>query len=203
MGILKGALSGRRYRVEGELPEGWRDTYIEALEANSFREPLSPTRKEPTMGWVQAHNLLDTSFLDVNQWLYNQYALFSLRIDKKVIPSKLFKATLQKRQQHWCTANNRDRCPPGVREEVKEALELEMLKQTLPNVALLECVWNVVDGWLFLHNDSETANDTFRKLFYRTFSLRPVPWSPLDELGDADTALRLVASGASDLREAK
>ena len=74
---------------------------------------------------MQVHNLLDTEFLDVNRWLYNQYAVFALRIDKKVLPAKLFQAHLQKRVQGWCAAYNRERCPSKVKQELREALELE------------------------------------------------------------------------------
>ena len=96
MGVLKGGLSVRRYRAE-QPPEGFRDTYIAALEENQFRDALTEVHKEQRVGWCQVHNLLDTTFQDTNRWLYNQYAVFALRIDKKVLPAKLFQAHLQKR----------------------------------------------------------------------------------------------------------
>lgn len=200
MGILKGALSVRRYRAT-EPPEGFRDLYIAALEDNAFREPLTEVHKEPRIGWVQIHNLLDTSFTDTNRWLYNQYAVFALRIDKKVLPAKLFAAHLQKRQQAWCAANNRERCPAKVKQELKEALEFEMLQKTLPRVAIYEIGWNINEGWVVFHNQSEVPNDTFRKLFHRTFGMALVPWDPLDFVGDRpDLVEGLAGSGASDLR---
>ena len=202
MGILKGGLSVRRYHVQGELPDSWRDTFIDALQNNAFREPLTETRKDASMGWVQIHNLLDHDFADINRWLYNQYAVFALRIDKKVLPAKLFKAHFEKRQAEWCKANNRDRCPPGAREELKELLEFEMLQKTLPRVQLFELAWNTTEGWLIFHNDSEVPNDTFRKHFYKTFGFRLMPWLPIDELSqESGLGEQLMSMGASDLRE--
>ena len=200
MGILKGALSVRRYRVDGEVPEGWRDRYFEALNEHAFREPLSATHKEEIFGWVQAHNLLDAEFSDLNRWLYNHYALFSMRVDKKVLPARLFAAHFQKRQETWCKQMGRERCPPGVREEMKETLELEMLKTTLPRVQVHECAWNINSGWVLFHNDSDVVNDRFRKLFLATFQLRLAPWLPTDELPDPAQAEALTALGVSDLR---
>lgn len=200
MGILKGALSVRRYRAAAP-PEGFRDTYIQALEENAFREPLTEVHKEQRVGWVQIHNLLDTEFVDTNKWLYNQYAIFALRIDKKVLPARLFAAHLQKRMQAWCKANNRERCPSRVKQELKEALEAEMLLKTLPRVQVYEVAWNIAEEWVIFHNQSEVPNDTFRKLFHRTFGIALVPHDPIDFVADKpDVAEALVASGASDLR---
>ncbi len=201
MGILKGALSVRRYRVEGSLPEGWRETYAEALDAAAFREPQSATRKEESVGWVQYHNLLDTGFAEVSKWLYNHYALFQLRVDKKTLPAKLFRAHLDKRVRAWCEEHQRERCPSKVKGELKEALELEMLQQTLPRVATYEVCWNTNDGWVLFHNASETVNELFRKSFYRTFGFVLVPFDPLEYVADRPEQLdALASSGASDLR---
>jgi DNA recombination-dependent growth factor C len=201
MGILKGGLSVRRYRAGAEPPEGFRDLYTAALEENAFREPLTATNKEQRVGWVQVHNLLDTSFLDTNRWLYNQYAVFALRIDKKVIPAKYFQAHLQKRVQTWCEGQKRERCPAAVKQELKEALELEMLQKTLPRVAIYEVAWNIAEGWVVFHNQSEVPNDTFRKLFHRTFGMALMPHDALDFVADRPEQVEaLLASGASDLR---
>ncbi|MFZ5481079.1 MAG: recombination-associated protein RdgC [Myxococcota bacterium] len=201
MGILKGALSVRRYRVDGEVPESFRDSYVKALEDNAFRDALSPLHKEERLGWVQIHNLLDTGFADLNQWLYNHYAVFAMRVDKKVLPAKLFKARLEKKVQAWCQENNRERAPHAVKTELKEALEAEMLQQTLPRVQLYECGWNVAEGWVVFHNQSELPNDKFRKLFHRTFGLVLIPFDPIDFVADrGELAEGLVGSGASDLR---
>ncbi len=201
MGILKGALSGRRYRIVGEVPEGFRDAWIDALNTHQFREPQSPTHKGEVAGWAQAHNLLDTDFTDLNQWLYDRYAYFSLRVDKKTVPAKYLRAHLEKRLLGWCKANNRPKAPAAVREELKEALELELLQKCLPRVQTWEVLWNVNDGWALFTNDSELPNERFQKLFLRTFALRAVPWSPLDELtGTEGLAEALASAGTTDLR---
>lgn len=201
MGILKGAMSVRRYRVDTELGEGWQDRFIAALNENAFREPLSPVHKEEVAGWTQIHNLLDTDFTDVNRWLYNQYAIFALRTDKKVLPAKLFAAHLQKRVEAWCLANKRERVPSKVKQELREQLEQDMLRQTLPRVGVVEVGWNVAQGWVLFHSHSEGVNDRFRKLFHRTFGLVAEPFDPLDYVADwPEVAERLAGSGASDLR---
>ncbi len=201
MGILKGALSGRRYRIVGDVPENFTDDYIHALNTNQLREPLSPTHKGEVAGWCQVHNLLDVDFQDINLWLYNHYALFALRVDKKTVPAKLLRAHLQKRMEAWCKQNNRPKVPAAVKEELRETLELEMLQKTLPRVQTWEIVWNMTEQWAVFTNDSELPNERFQKLFLRTFGLRAIPWSPLDELaGTEGLPEALVSTGATDVR---
>ncbi len=203
MGALKGAISARRFQVLGQPPQDFTDEYIAKLNDGAFRDALTATHKEERLGWVQVHNLLDTEFDDVNVWLYQQYAVFSLRVDKKVLPTKLLQATLQKRQQTWCKANNREKVPFNVKAELRETLELEMLAKTLPRVTIVDVTWNTIEGWVLFHSQSDAQCDRFRKLFHRTFGFILRPFAPLDYLADLpDVSARLMACGATDLRSA-
>ena len=52
MGILTGSLTASRFRVDGKLPEGWRDDYRTRLMDHAFREPPKEMGKEELEGWV-------------------------------------------------------------------------------------------------------------------------------------------------------
>lgn len=186
MGIMSGALSVRRFRVVGELPEGWRESFRNRLQESAFKTPPHEVGKEEIEGWVEVHNLLDADFEDFNRWLYNEYVLFALRVDKKRLPAKLFSATLDKRCQAWKEEKGVERVPASIRSELKEALEMEWLKKTLPSVKVTEAVWHLNEGWLILHGMSDAVADRFRKRFFRTFGMRIVPWSPLDWVSSSD-----------------
>ncbi len=194
MGLLNGAMTVRRFRVVGDLPAGWRETYRDRLNEFAFREPTQAAGKEEYEGWVQVHNLLDTSFDDHNRWLYNNYAVFSLRVDKKSLPAKLFKATVEKECEKWCQEHNAERCPASKKKEIKELLEAKWLARTLPRVGLTELVWNMNDGYVLIDSLSDSAADRIRKRFYRTFGLELQPWSPLDTLSGGDLRERLLAT---------
>lgn len=202
MAILKGKLTVRRYRVAGEIPEGFRESYQESLQSYAFRESADPRRTAEVLGWVEIHNLLDTSFQDFNRWLYDRFLVFALRVDKRSVPAKLFQAHLEKREQAWCQEQSKQRCPAAVRKELKELLEYEMLAKTLPKVAVYEACWNIIEGRLLFHNLSDAVNDRFRKLFFQTFGLKLFPEEPLDLLGEAELGLAesLIGTGGLDLR---
>lgn len=200
MGILKGAMTARRFRVVGEMGDGWRDVFRERLNEFAFREPAVSTSKEEVEGWVQVHNLLDAAFDDFNLWLYGNYVVFALRVDKKSLPAKLFSATVQKRCEAWCTENEVERCPAAVKAEIKEALEREWLRNALPRVSLTEACWSLDGGYLILHSLSEGTAERFRKRFFRTFGMTLVPWSPLDFLDDPAQVETVIASSPSSLQ---
>lgn len=180
MGILSGALSVRRFRVSGEVPEDFRDRFRDALQKHAFREPTVSQGKEEIRGWVCTQNLLDTDFTDFNRWLYGEYAMFALRVDKKSLPAKLFKATVAKRAQAWCQERGTETCPAYVKTEIHDELEREWLVRALPRVTVTEAVWHLTEGWLALHSQSVPVGDEFRKLFHRTFGVELLQWSPLD-----------------------
>jgi DNA recombination-dependent growth factor C len=201
MSLFKGGLTARRYRVIGEVPSDFRTSYQTQLEEFSFHEPTSALHDGESSGWTQIHNLLDTDFSDINKWLYNHYLVASLRVDKKVLPGKLFAAHLDKRCQGWCRSNGKERCPARVKAELKETLTQEMLLKTLPRVQTFEFCWNIVDGYVLFLSTSESANDRFRTLFRNTFNIVLAPFSPLDFLADQpEIAAALESQGISDYR---
>lgn len=203
MSLFKGALTVRRYRVAGTPPDDFRSTYPELLQTRAFHEPMGLTRSEEIEGWVLVQNLLDTDFTNLDRWLYNQYLVAALRVDKKTLPSKLLAAMLEKRIQAWCQEHRRERAPASVRTELKELLEDEMYGRTLPRVAVHEFCWNLVENWVIFFNTSDAPNDRFRKRFRDTFGLALIPFSPLDLLEDLpELAGALEIQGVSDLRAA-
>ncbi len=198
MGILPGSLSVSRLRVlDPELREGWRELFRERLGEHAFREPPQGIGREEVEGWCQVHNLLDTSFDDVNRWLIDDWAVFALRIDKKRLPARLVRAMLDKRCQAWAAERGLERCPASARSELKDALEEELLARTLPTVRVVELAWSLSGGWVVVHNCGDAMIDRVRKRFYRTFGKRLVPWSPLDWLASAERVEELLSLGPS------
>lgn len=184
MGLLSGGLTVRRFRVHGDVPGGWRETYRDRLNAMAFREPTKKSGKEEIEGWVQVHNLLDTSFDDINRWLYDPFVVVGLRVDKKTLPAKLFRATVEKKCEAWAAEREVERVPAAVKREIKEALEAEWLERALPRVQVTEICWHVTEGWVLVGGLSDRVTDRVRKRFHRTFGLELHPWSPLDYVGD-------------------
>ncbi len=201
MGIMRGAISVRRYRVAGDVPEDFRTVYADALADHAWREPREWLPGVEAIGWCEIHNLLDTEFTDINKWLYNEYLVAAMRVDKKSLPGALMKAHLDKRVQAWCLEHQRPKAPAKVKSDIKDQLQFEMLQKTLPRVQTFEFSWNLAEGHVLFHASADRANDEFRKLFRHTFGLVLLPWSPLDFLADSpELSATLEVQGLSDLR---
>ncbi len=200
MGLLSGAVTARRFRVVGEGAGPRRkDDLRDQLQDGAFREPVGRVGKEEIEGWVLVQNLLDTSFEDFNRWHFDPYVVFALRVDKKSLPPKLLKATLEKRCEAWCREKGTERCPASVKKELQENLEDEWLTRTLPRVAVTEIVWNVAAGQVLVGALSDGVSERVRKRFHRSFGLELQPWSPLDGIADARLAESLVHTTPSVL----
>ncbi len=194
MGLMSGAMTVRRFRVAGTPGDGWRERFRERLNAMAFRESPTSTGKEEHEGWVQVHNLLFTSFDDFNVWLYGNFAVFALRVDKKTVPAKLLKATVELELKKWCEENGLERAPSSKKKQLKEALEEEWLKRALPRVGLTELVWNLEEGYVVIDSLSDGIADRVRKRFHRTFGYELLPWSPLDYTNDSSLNEALLAT---------
>lgn len=210
MAILSGALTARKFRVVGDIGTNWRTKVQEGLEAYAFNERAKASAergdtssgKAEIEGWVQVHNLLDVEFDDPTRFVYTNFVVFALRVDKKSLPAKLLAAHVAKRCENWCKEQGVERCPSAVKKQIKEALEADWLARALPRVAITECCWNVTEEWLLLHSLSESTADRFRKRFLRAFGLKLVPFSPLDWLADADDREHLLGTAPSVFVEA-
>jgi len=197
MGILKGAMSAKRYRVVGEAPSGARSIWADALTSHGFQDPIATTGREEVIGWVRSDNLLVSDFRDMDQWLLEPYAHFSFRVDKKALPAQLVRAHVELGAQKWCEEHQRTPCPRSVRTEIRDFVEDDLLRKTLAVPRIYEVSWHLGEGWLLFHGHSERINTMFTRLFFRTFNLELYPDNPLDWLADDELADALESTGAT------
>ena len=201
MGILSGAMSVKRFSFEEDVPEGFRERWRDALNDYAFADSDLEQGKEEREGWVQVHNLLDTTFDNFNQWLYNDIMVFSLRVDKKTLPANLFRATVQKEAAAWCEERGLERCPKSQKDEIRERIEKAWLKRSLPRVQLTEVCVHLTEKWVLVHSQSNGTLERVRKRFFQTFGLKLNPWSPMEWLDDAALAEELMNQAPSEVGE--
>jgi DNA recombination-dependent growth factor C len=201
MPLLSGAMGFRRYRVINAPSSLAGEDMLEALAKHAFRKPPSAATGGENTGWVNLHNLCVTDFPYDECW-FNQYFVFSLRIDNKRLPSQLLRAMVDLRVRDWLAESGREKIPGGLKTEIKEQIELELFPKQLPAVAAHNVAWDTSSHILRFFNTSERVNEMFRILFFRTFGFetRPVgtvelvsahsqasKWMPtLDRLGHCD-----------------
>ena len=89
MSLLSSLISITRYKVEGQLKAPVLETVAAGLKQNAISE-IDDQSSEKAVGWTSFQKPYQPDFGGSN-FLFGNYMVFSLRIDKKSIPPKVVK----------------------------------------------------------------------------------------------------------------
>jgi len=201
MGLLKGTLTFSLYRLEGSLPQQADDFINQQLQAFAFRN-IGLTSEEKAMGWTSLENVLDTDF-EGAKYIWGDYLMLALRVDKKTVPPSLLKIRLMEAEQDFLAETGQKRVYREQREDIRERVHLELFSKTPPVPAFYEFCWSVSQKTLLLCTLSEKVIDDFQDFFKQTFSLPLYPYTPWDPLWlDEELTSRLSLAEKAGLPDA-
>ncbi len=179
MGLLKGNLSFTRYRLPQGRPGQFPGDMGGQLRKYAFQE-MSSGAQQKSVGWTSLENLLDTKFA-YGSYAWGAYFAFSFRVDRRTISPALLKLRLLEAERKYLDGSRKGTLSKGQREEIKERVCLELLKQTPPNPSFYDVCWSPGDHWLIFGSLLPKITEDFEKWFEKTFDcpLSPlVPWDP-------------------------
>jgi recombination associated protein RdgC len=185
MGLLSSSVSITQYKVEGQLPLPVNEAVLAGLQKNSIVD-IDNESDELVSGWADFENPYRSEFDLAGVSIDTQF-IFSLRIDKKSIPSKILK-------KHYFLAMARRLAETGreylsknekseIREQVKTTLSLRI--PATPNI--YDIIWNYEVGKLWFFSNLKSANEELETLFSKTFKLtliRIFPYTMANLLSD-------------------
>ncbi|MBF0204506.1 MAG: hypothetical protein HQK67_09385 [Desulfamplus sp.] len=87
MGLLSASVSVARYRVDGKIEESVMETVLSGLKQNAITT-IEDEYAEITLGWTPFGSDFNPDFEKIT-FTFGKFFLFSLRIDKKSVPSKI------------------------------------------------------------------------------------------------------------------
>jgi len=169
MGLIKGNFTFMRFEVEGQLPQAFTTFINNRIKGNAFREARNST-EEKRMGWVSLTDILDTDFEKANYAL-GDYLIFSLRVDRKVVPPKLMKIRLMEEQRRFLAEKGQTRIGKAANENLKDKVKLELLTKSDPVPSFYDVLWAVGQNRVYFSSLSDKVADDFVDLFKKTFSL--------------------------------
>ena len=178
MGLLKGNFSFARFRVEGQLPQAFFNFVNSRITANSFRETNRST-EEKRLGWVSATDVLDADFESANYAL-GDYLIFSLRIDRKIIPPKLLKIKILEEERQFLAESGKERINKQTAEGIRDKVKLELLSRLDPVPSFYDVCWALGQNMVYFSSLSDKIADDFVDLFKKTFSLSLIRLLPQD-----------------------
>jgi len=169
MGLLKGSFTFARFHVDGQLPKDFLNFVNSRIKANSFRDVLKST-EEKRLGWVSLTDVLDNDFENANYAL-GDYLIFSLRIDRKLIPPKLMKLKLMEEERRFLAQSGKNRINKQMAGGIKDKVKLELLTKLDPIPSFYDVCWAVGKNTIYFSSLADKVADDFVDLFKKTFSL--------------------------------
>jgi len=169
MGLLSSSVSITRYRVEGDLDTPVIETVAKALKKNSISE-IDGHAAEITAGWTSFNQPYQPDF-DGSSFVCGTYLVFSLRIDKKSISSKIIQKHYSIEMAKKLAVSGRRYLSRSEKEMIKDHVVnvLSMRIPATPNI--YDVLWNYEDGSLWFFSSLKAANEELETLFSRSFKL--------------------------------
>lgn len=171
MPFQSGGLSVRRYTVLEEIPKSLAQTATLAIRRYVFR-PIDDSRGEKeSFGWVNPRNVLQQSFT-YDDIVDGPHMLLGVRRDKKSFSPTLFKARRRELFEETKQQRKLQKLSRQQRIALEEQLTIEMLKETSPQSAFAEIVWDMNSNIVLMGATATALCERIQEMFEATFNLK-------------------------------
>ncbi len=176
MGLLSSSVSITRYRVEGDLDKPVIETVAAALKKDSISE-IDDHASELTAGWTSFDNPYQPDF-EGSSFVFGTYLIFSLRIDKKNIPSKIIKKYCAIEMAKKMEVTGRKYLAKNEKKMIKDHV-LNVLSRRIPATPnIYDVLWNYEDASLWFFSNLKVANEKLESLFAESMKLKLIRLFP-------------------------
>ncbi len=188
MSILSSSVSITRYAVHGKLNAPIIENVLNGLKSNTISE-IDNQITDKTAGWTSFDKPFEPDF-DGSSFVFGNYFVFALRIDKKNIPPKVLKKHYTIEAAKRMTESGREFLSKTEKKLVKEHVisGLSLRIPATPNI--YDLVWNYEESNVWFFTNLKAANEELETLFTKSFNLSLIRLFPY-------TAAEL-SSGLSD-----
>lgn len=177
MGAISGTLSYKLFYVQGELPQDWKDRFVQNVVHHAF-EALEPDGDdEESTGWVVIDRPLQVDF-DLHTFLFDHFINLSLRQDRYAVPSGLLNAHLGEATREYMLENNKQRLSKFEKEDLKEMVKRRLKEKQFPRMRITDMSWDMRSGRVRFWSHSTKTCELFQGLFEDTFGLKILPANP-------------------------
>ena len=176
MGILSSSVSITQYRVEGKLQEPILETVANGLKKQAIEE-IDNESSDKAIGWTSFNDPFNVDF-DQSPFIIGTYLVFSMRIDKKTIPSKIVKKHYQLEMKKRLETSGREFLSKTEKKEIKDHV-LHVLNMRIPATPnIYDLIWSFETNTLWFFSNLKTANEELETLFTRSFNLKLIRLFP-------------------------
>ena len=169
MSILSSSASITRYKVHGKINAPIIDNITNGLKSNIISE-IDNQIPDKSSGWTSFEKPFQPNF-DGSSFVYGNYFVFALRIDKKNIAAKVLKKHYTIEAAKRMAESGREYLSTNEKKLVKEHVisGLSLRIPATPNI--YDLVWNYEDAVVWFFSNLKVANEELEILFAKSFNL--------------------------------
>ena len=204
MGFLSSTVSMARYKVDGKLEGQILETVAAGLKKNMISE-IDGNPVEKTIGWTSFENPFQPGFKG-SSFSIGTYLVFSMRIDKKIIPSKIVKKHVAVESAKLLTVSGRKFLSKDEKTAIKDRVINALILRIPATPNVYDLLWNYEGSEICFFSSLKAANEEFETLFAKSFNLTPIrlfPYTMADLTAGLTHAERDVLSNISSTKFAK
>lgn len=176
MGFLSATTSLTRYRVEGKLEDPVMDSVYTGLRRNTISD-IDENASENAAGWTSFNEPFVPSF-EGSSFCIGNYFLFSLRMDRKTIPSKVIQKYYAIEYCKKLKASGREFLSKNEKKMIKEHV-INLLTLRIPATPnIYNLLWNHENESLWFFTNLKNACEELETLFLSSFHLKLIRLFP-------------------------
>jgi DNA recombination-dependent growth factor C len=169
MSILSGTVSITRYKVQGKLNAPIIDNISDGLKSNTIIE-IDNQISDKSIGWTSFDKPFQPDF-DGSSFVYGNYFVFALRIDKKNIAAKVLKKHYTIEVAKRMADSGREFLSKNEKKLVKEHVISQLSVRIPATPHIYDLVWNYEDSMIWFFSNLKAANEELETLFSKSFNL--------------------------------
>jgi DNA recombination-dependent growth factor C len=185
MSILSGTVSITRYKVQGKISAPIIDYISDGLKSNTILE-IDNQISDKSIGWTSFDKPFQPDF-DGSSFVYGNYFVFALRIDKKNIAAKVLKKHYTIEVAKRLADSGRDFLSKTEKKLVKEHVINQLSARIPATPNIYDLVWNYEDSMIWFFSNLKAANEELETLFAKSFNLsliRLFPYTAAQQSAD-------------------
>ena len=169
MSLLSSTVSITRYNVNGKFESKIIDTVADGLSRNTIGD-IDQQVIDKAAGWTSFDRPFQPAFSG-SSFVYGNYFVFSLRIDKKNVAAKVLKKYYTIEAARRMSQSGRDYLSKTEKRAIKENVRNALFLKVPATPHIYDVVWNYEEASLWFFTNLKAANEEFETLFSKSFRL--------------------------------
>jgi DNA recombination-dependent growth factor C len=178
---MSSSVAVSRFQVDGNLETPVLETVAKGLKANAISQIVDET-VEKAVGWTSFRSPYLSAF-EERGFVVDPYVVFSLRIDKKAVPAKVFQKQFAEASARRLAESGRPYLSRSEKKMLRDEVSHQLMVRIPATPNVYDLIWNIEDRSVWFFTTLKSANEELESLFSRSFRvtlIRLFPYTMAD-----------------------